>query len=495
MKYRALIIGAGIVGLSIARVLTRYENLEVIVVEKEPDVGWGVSKANTGIVHPGHEEDPSRHPLRAKLCKEGNALWRKWARELDIPAAFPGELMVFFNEEERARAREYLKLAKANGVPEVKELSGEELRSLEPSLNSAALGAIYAPTGGVISPFEAVIALAENAAANGAKFLFERKVERVVASDGRVKGVETSGGFIKADIVINAAGLYADTISHTLGLEPDFEIKPRKGEYLLFDEDVPVKPRLVLHTTPTPISKGIYAVTTTHRTLMIGPTAVDLERDMREDLSVSARGLEILWREAGKLLREQPPRNKLIRVFAGLRPEPSTGDWLIKSYDKPWGFINVAGIRSPGLTGAPAIAHYVLELMEKGLGIELREKGSWNPYRRNIVRISEIDIAEADKLVRENPDYGEIVCYCRKVSRAEVIEAIERMREIGVRTFSLDGIKFRTLAGFGRCQGAFCRWRIAMIISEYLGAPLEEIRVGRGKYVVGDIKALRRGPQ
>jgi glycerol-3-phosphate dehydrogenase len=490
-RYRVVIIGAGIVGASIARVLSMYENLDVTLVEKEPDVGWGVSKANTSIIHPGHEEDPEKHPLRARLCVEGNRLWREWVKELDIPAKWPGELMVFTSSDEEKEARKYVELAKRNNVPGVRIVYRDELKALEPNINPNALGAVYAPTAGTVSPMEAVVAIAENAVENGVKLLTETEVTGIRVSGGRVMGVETNRGFIEADIVINAAGLYADKISHRAGVELGFFIRPRKGQYLLFDEDVDVKPLRILHTTPTPITKGVYAITTVHGNLMIGPTAEDLPIEAREDTSTTFEGLEYLWREAGKLLRALPPRSKVIRTFAGLRPEPPDGNWLIKVYTDPWGFVNVAGIRSPGLTAAPAIAHYVAEQISKVLDVNLVRKEKWNPFRRDITRLRGKSLEEIDKMIRQNPDYGEIVCYCRMVSKAEVLEAIERIRRIGAKV-TLEGIKFRTLAMMGMCQGAFCRWRVAKIVSEALGVPMESVVVKRGGYGIGDIKLLLR---
>lgn len=489
---RVAIVGAGIVGASIARVLTSYEDFEVLLVEREPDVGWGVSKANTSIIHPGHEEDPREHPLRAKLCVEGNRLWRKWARDLDVPAKWPGELMVFASPEEEKVARRYVELAKLNGVPGVRLVYGRELLALEPNINPQALGAVYAPSAGTISPFEAVIAIVENAVENGAKLLAETEVLRVRVEGGEVKGLETTRGFVEADIVVNAAGLWADEIARSAGVEPEFRIKPRRGEYLVFDEDVSVKPARILHTVPTPVTKGVYALTTVHGNLLVGPTAEDLPPEAKGRASTTREGLDRIASEAAKLLRELPPRSKVIRTFAGLRPEPPGGNWLVKAYDDPWGFVNVAGIRSPGLTAAPALAHYVAKLISETYGVELRRRAGWNPRRRGIAKLAGRSLGEIDEMVRSNPDYGEIVCYCKMVSKAEVLEAIERIRRIGCRP-TLDGVKFRVLTGFGRCQGSFCRWRVALLIAQATGQPLHTVPVGRGAYVVGDVKLLLRG--
>ncbi|MEM2579158.1 MAG: NAD(P)/FAD-dependent oxidoreductase [Desulfurococcaceae archaeon] len=487
---KVVIVGAGIVGSSIARVLSMYEDFDITLVEKEPDVGWGSSKANTAIIHPGHEEEPDVHPLRARLCREGNTLWRQWARELNIPVKWPGELMVFFNEEEEKSAKKYIELAKLNKIPGVRVVYRDELLQMDPSINPSALGAVYAPTAGTISSFEAVIAVVENAVENGVKLLTEAEVRGVKVIDKKVKGVETTRGFVEADIVINAAGLYSDKISHMAGVDSGFVVKPRRGEYFLFDENVKVKPEKLLHTTPTPITKGVYAITTVHGNLMIGPTAEDLPVDAKDETSTSEKGLEYVWKESERLLKELPPRTKVIRTFAGLRPEPPGGHWRIEAYDDPWGFVNAAGIRSPGFTSAPAIAYYVLNLIKDKYDVSLVKKKHWNPYRSDIVRVKDRSLQEVDELIRKNPDYGEIICYCKTVSKAEVIEAIERMKRAGIKTITIDGIKFRTRAGLGMCQGSFCRWRIALLISQYTGVPLHQVVVKKDLYGVGEVKAL-----
>jgi len=479
-----------VIGSSIARVLSRYENFDVVLAEKEPDVGWGVSKANTAIIHPGHEEDPNVHPLRAALCKRGNELWKLWAKELDIPVKWPGELMVFTNNEEEKEAKKYVDLARANGVPGVRLVYGDELKALEPNINPNALGAVYAPSAGTLSPMEAVIAIVENSVDNGVKLLTETEVTGVRIRDKRVIGVETNRGFIEADIVINAAGLYADRIAHMAGVEPEFYIRPRRGEYIVFDEDATPKPVRILHTTPTPITKGVYALTTVEGNLLVGPTAEDLPIDAREETSTTAKGLEYVWNEARRLLKELPPRSKIVRTYAGLRPEPPGGHWLLKAYEEPWGFVNAAGMRSPGLTAAPAIAEYIREQITKVFDVKLVEKKNWNPYRRGITRLRGRTLEQIDELVKKNPDYGEVICYCRMVSKAEIVEAVERMKRIGVKTVTFDGVKFRTLVGTGRCQGSFCRWRVALIISQLTGVPLDKVVIKRSTYGIGDVKAL-----
>jgi len=420
---RVAIIGAGVIGASIARVLSRFENLQVYVLDENYDVGGEASRANSSVIHPGHEEDPDNQPLRAKLCTEGNALWRRWCMELEIPVKWVGELMLFERNEDEKEAEKYVEWARKNNVAGVRILREEELFS------------------------------------------------------ARAR-------------VINAAGLNADEVSRLAGVEPWFRIKPRKGEYIIFDKEAEPKPSLVLHTMSTPITKGVYASTTVHDNLMIGPTAEDLPYEKKKDTSTSLEGLEHLVKEAGRILCKVPPRSRIIKFFAGLRPEPPDGKWLIKAYSQPYGFINVAGIRSPGLTAAPAIANHVLSLITETYGLRLVEKKGWRPFRRQIACVSEMDYDILEKHISENPDYGEIICFCNNVSRAEVSEAIERMRRIGVKTITFDGVKLRTTAGFGKCQASRCKIRMALLISEATGTPLCNIIMKKSSIGVGGVKTL-----
>lgn len=488
---KVAIVGAGIVGAAIARVLSKYENLDVHIFEKNPDIGWGASKANSAILHPGHEEEPDKYPLRARLCVQGNRLWHIWAEELEIPTKWPGELMVAFNEEELEVARYYLELGERNGVPGIRLVYDDELRALEPNINPSAVGALWAPTAGIIAPWEAVIALIENAVENGVKLHTETEVYEIITEENRVKGINTSSGFFEADIVINAAGVYADKISKSAGV--DFDITPRKGEYYLFEEDAFPKVTRIVHQTPTPKTKGVYVSVTIEGNLMIGPTAEDLPKEAKEETSTTKEGLDFIWEWAGKLVADLPPKNRVMKTFAGLRPEPPGGQWVIDAYDKPWGFINAGGMRSPALTSAPAIAEYVTkELLQGKLRLDLREKSSWNPYRRGIKRFRDLCDEEKSELIKMNSKYGNVICMCKEVTEAEIIEAIERMQKIGIKTITLDGIKFRTLSMFGWCQGSFCRIRIARIVAEKLGIPTWDVALKDKKltYGIGNVKTF-----
>jgi len=489
--YKIAIIGAGITGSSIARVMSRYKNLEILLIEKEIDVGWGATKANTGIIHPGHEDDPEIYPLRAELCVKGNRIWHEWSEELDIPVRWPGELMIAKDEEELDTLKKYRDIGKRNGVPELRIIGKEELRELEAMVNKEAEFALWAPTAGVIAPWEAVIALVENAVDNGVKSHLNTEVEDISVEDGKVSSVVTEKGEIEVDIVINAAGLFADEISKMIGVE-DFEITPRKGQYFLFDEEVKKKPSKIIHPTPTAKTKGVYAVQTVEGNLMLGPTAEDLDKGCKDERSTTEEGLEIIWEHSKELLQDLPGKERVSKTFAGLRPEPPEGRYRIESIDDVFGFVNVAGIRSPGLTAAPAIAHRVRDILIEDLSIDLIKEGEWKAEREGIARLSDHKDMRKQKMIEKNSDYGRVVCMCKEVTKAEVLEAVDRIKKIGGKV-TLDNVKFRTLALFGFCQGSYCRARIAEILSEELDVPMWDLEVrGEGtEYGIGDVKALQ----
>lgn len=487
-----VVIGGGIVGASIARTLSKYENILVHIVEKEVDVGWGATKANTGIIHPGHEDDPAVHPLRAKFCVKGNQLWKRWAEELDIPTTWPGELMIIRNDSEYEVLEKYLKIGKQNGVTDLRIIDKEEILELEPNINPSAIAGLWAPTAGLIEPWEAVIGLVENAVDNGVIVHLNTLVTDIVVQNNSIKGIETDKGMIRADIVINAAGLFADSISKYAGID-DVSIHPRKGEYYLFDKDVEPSVERIVHRAPTEQSKGVYAVRTVEGNLMLGPTAEDLCDDAKDDRATSQNGLDYVWNNASDLVKDIPSKAMVSKIFAGLRPEPPGGRYVIKAYDEPRGFINVAGMRSPGLTAAPAIAeHVVQDLMGKQYGVDLVEKKDWNPQRTRIQRFSALDKQQQNSLIKKDHRYGNVVCMCNEVTEGEIIEAISRMKKLGTHV-CLDSIKFRTVAMFGFCQGSFCRSRIARILSRELEIPLWKVtQMGADtEYGIGDIKSLQ----
>ena len=490
---KVVVIGAGITGASIARVLSKYEKLDIVLVEKEIDVGWGATKANTGIIHPGHEDDPEKYPIRSELCVRGNRLWRDWATDLDIPIKWPGELMIGYDEEDLETCEKYLEIGEKNRVKDLRIVERDELKELEPMVSDEAKYALWAPTAGVIEPWEAVIALVENAVDNGVHVLLDTKVEDITVEDGRVYEVITEKGKMEADVVINAAGLFADEISSMVGID-HFDIKPRKGQYYLFDEDVEKKPEKIVHPTPTEKTKGVYAVQSVEGNMMLGPTAEDLPRDSKDERSTSEDGLDFIWKNSKNLLNDLPKKSKISKTFAGLRPEPPDGRYIIESYEDVYGFVNASGIRSPGLASAPATAYMIKDILEEDFDLELVEKKKWNEKRKGITRFSNQPREKKERLIEKNSDYGRIVCMCKEVTKAEILEAIKRVKKIGDEV-SLDSIKFRTLALFGFCQGSYCRVKCAEILSDELKKEMWNIKT-RGKdseYGIGGVKVLQEG--
>ncbi|RLI65556.1 MAG: FAD/NAD(P)-binding oxidoreductase [Candidatus Asgardarchaeum californiense] len=474
MKERIAIIGAGIVGAAIARELTRYQNFEIHIFEKEADVGWGATKANTAIIHGGYDDDPDKYPNRARLCARGNKLWRTLVSELNIPSVWPGALIVALLDEDIPKIETLLERGKRNGVPGLKIIEREDLLRFEPNLNPEAKVALYSPTNGIISPFDAVIALTENAIQNGAKLHLNSKVIDIEEKNGRYH-IKTTREKAYFDWIINASGVYGDEISRLVGVDY-FTIKPRKGEYYLFDNELGPISRHTLFPTPTPISKGIVVSFTPEGHTLIGPNAHDIED--KEDTSTSLDGLEEVYEGAKRLIPKLPPKRYCISNFAGIRAEPSTGDFIIETYKNVPYFINAVGIRSPGLTSAPAIAEDILKFFVQE-DIKLIENPKFNPYREPIKSFHKMSLEEKAEAIAKNPLYGKIVCRCEKVTEAEIVEAIRR----GATT--LDGIKFRTRAGMGRCQGGFCTPRLMKILERELNLKMTEItKKGDGSYIV-----------
>jgi len=456
-----VIIGSGVIGATIARELSKYK-LNTILIDKEVDVGWGATKANTGIIHAGYSEDP--HTLRGKLCAPGNRVYQQLCEELEVPFKRIGSIVVSLNKEEIQTLCELENHAKICGVPETRILNRDELHSMLPHLTPKAVYGFYAPTAATISPYGLTIALVENAQANGINVLLQTKVLGLKKNRQGII-LKSISGYVHTNFVINAAGLRADEISAMSG-EKEFNIHPRKGEYILFDDTIGEITDKIIFSVPTPVSKGIVFVPFVEGNYAVGPTAEDTED--KEDLSTSFKGLKKLLNFAERFFPEIPFKRYIINNFCGLRPIADENDFIIRPSYNMKGLIHVAGIQSPGLTAAPAIVSMVMDIL-KDQGLKLTLNPYFNPIRRAIPQIKGSEYKTKKKLIKANSKYGHIVCRCETVSEAEVIEAIRR----GATT--LDGVKFRTRCGMGRCQGGFCTPRIMEILSRELHIPLEEI--------------------
>lgn len=491
-KYDVIIIGAGLIGSMIARWLSKYE-LDILLLDKGTDVCTGTSKANTAIVHAGYDSLPGS--LRARLVVRGNRMFDQLCQELDVPFERCGTYVVALSEEDLKTLEELRQRGIKNGVPGLEIISGEEMRHREPHINPATTGALYAPTGGMTDPFLLTIAAAENAVMNGVKLMLETEaldfvLEPFSLHKKRVAGVITNRGTFLADVTIGSAGLYCDELMEKLDIKYDFYVRARKGEYYVFDK---AKSDAVVHNIlfpcPTPITKGILVTPTIHGNLLLGPTAVEIED--KEDTSVTREGLEELYKGAKRLVPDLELTD-VIKTFAGLRAGGYLHDFIIEAPAKLVGYINLAGIESPGMTSSPAIAEYVVELVREQ-GLELREKKNWNPIRKARPDFSELSPEEQARLIEKDPRYGRIVCRCETVTEGEIVAEIHA--PIPARTY--DAIKRRTRCGTGRCQGGFDTPRVIEILARELGIPPTEVIKERpgSNFLVRPTKGVPEGGQ
>ena len=457
-----IIIGAGVSGCAVARELSRYE-LDICVLEKESDVCEGTSKANSGIVHGGFDAKPGT--LKAKLNVLGNQMMDEMAEKLDFPFRRNGAMVVCQSKEEMAVLEELMERGKKNGVEGMEMLSRSQALLLEPNLADTVYAAIHIPSSGIVCPFEMNLAYAENAVQNGVQFHVETEVKQIEKMENGFR-VLTDKGMFETRFLINAAGVYAD-IFHNMVSREKIHITPRRGEYCLLDKNAGNLVERTIFQIPTPKGKGVLVTPTVHGNLLIGPTAADITD--KEGTETTSDGLEEVMKKCTKSVKNIPKR-QIITSFAGLRAHEDDGDFIIQEVKDAKGFIDVAGIESPGLSSVPAIGVYVRDIMA-GL-TELREKKEFCEHRKRITRISELSREEQNGLIQENPAYGQIVCRCEGVTMGEILDAIHR--PLGATT--LDGIKRRTRAGMGRCQAGFCTPKNMELLAEELHLELKDIR-------------------
>ncbi len=471
--YDVIIIGAGVVGAHIARALSRYR-LQVLLLDKAADVGEGTTKANTAIVHAGYDAKPGTNKARFNLA--GNALFETVCGELDVEFDRCGTYVVGVGEEDRATLQSLYQRGKENGVPGLELISGEEMRRREPGLTEQTVGALFAPTGGIVDPFALCYAAAENAVENGVHLLLETEVHGFLRVNGDIAGVRTNRGPFRSRWVVIAAGLWADDLMRAAGLE-GFTITPRKGEYFVLDREARAEVRNVLFPCPTPVSKGILVTPTIHGNVMLGPTAEDIGD--KENLSTTAEGLNEVMTGALRLMPNLSPR-WIIRSFTGLRAAGSTGDFVIEIPDQPKGLLVLAGIESPGLTASPALAEHVVSMLGEA-GLPLDRRPDYNPIRRGIPRFSHLSREEQEALIAADERYGRVICRCETVTEGEIVAACHG--PIPARTY--DALKRRTRIGTGRCQGAFDTPLVLEIMArEYGISPLELTKRGGASFML-----------
>lgn len=469
--YDVAIIGAGVSGASIARLLSSYK-IKVALVDKCPDACFGVSKANSGIVHGGFHHPGST--LKAKLELKGNMMYDRLHEELGFPFKRTGIIVAAFSSEEMKTVRKLYEQGVANGAPGIEICGTERLLALEPKLNPDVAGGLYAPHGGVVEPYRFVFSLVESAILNGVEFIRNFEVEKASYDGSMYTIVSSDGDVIKSSFVINAAGLYADEVSKIFNAE-EFKIYPRKGEEFVLDRNSPAYPVNVIFPIPARESKGMLVIPTVEGTVMIGPTSEPVQN--KDDISTSYRNMERIFLQASRMI-SGVSRRDVISSFCGLRPVMENEDFFIAKSKQAPNFIQVAGIQSPGLTASPAIAEYVAGILESECGVNLEKKEDFIKTIPKNERIYGISPEKLDGLIREDPAFGNIVCRCEHVSEAEIVDAIRKGHT------TLDGIKFYTRAGMGRCQGGFCTYKILKIVSRETDIPIEKITRKGGKSLV-----------
>ncbi|AYE34043.1 NAD(P)/FAD-dependent oxidoreductase [Clostridium septicum] len=471
--YDVAIIGAGVIGASIFRELTKY-NLKAIVLEKENDVSMGTTKANSAIIHAGY--DPKIGTLMAKYNVKGNEMFESLCKELDVPFKRNGSLVVAFSEEEMKTVQELYENGNKIGVKGLKILNKEELLEKEPNLSQEVVGALYAPTGGIVGPFEYTIALMENAVTNGGELMLRAEVNKIEKLKDIFKLTTKDGRIVEAKYVINASGIHADDI-HNLICKEAFKIIPRKGEYFVMDKTQGSLVSSTIFQCPSKLGKGILVTPTIHGNLLVGPDAEDI--DDKDDTKTEGDRLDYI-RETSMKTTKKINFRESIRNFAGLRANPSTGDFIIQEAEDVKNFIDVAGIKSPGLSSAPAIAEGVVEIL-KNCGLTLTKNEKFNPIRKEI-RFMELSAEEKADVIKKDPRYGKIICRCESITEGEIVAAIERC--FG-ENMTLDGVKRRCRPGMGRCQGGFCGPKVQEIIARELSIKMEDINLEKdGSYIL-----------
>jgi glycerol-3-phosphate dehydrogenase len=463
-KTDALIIGAGIAGCSIARELSKYE-LDVTLVEKEVDVGWGQTKASYAICHPGARWAPGT--LAQEMIAESNSIIDQLIDDLDVDFRRLGELILAFNDEELECLRAIKKQGEHIHIEGLEIIDKNKLQRLEPNINPAAMAALYMPTAGIFDPFELVHAFYENARENGVSMLMGTEVTAVVQEKGQFK-VETDQNEIQANYVVNAAGLHAGEVAGMVGAE-DFKISyATKGTCFILDN--------CMGNMMNHIVTGLHGLQSFTRFRLVMPTYAGnlliytpISEPARgvDDRAVEKRTFDLTFESARSLVPDVDFERHIIASFSGLTARNDRGDFIIEASEKCKGFINVA-LPPPGITCSPVLGKRVAQIL-KNNGLAQTEKPHFKPYRKGINSIRDLSAPRVRERIQQDPRYGKVVCRCEMVSEAEIVDAIQR----GAST--LDGVKFRTRAGMGRCQGNFCGPNSAGILARELDQPLEKI--------------------
>lgn len=478
MKTDVLIIGGGVIGAAIAHRLCKY-NLDITLVEKECDVCSGTSKANSSMLHDGY--NVKKQTLKGQLVlRANNDVYRKLCQELHVDLNFVGSIVAGFEDCDMETVNHQLEMANENGIKGMKVLNHYEMLEMEPNMNPDVKFGLYNPNTGVLNPFELTMGLAENAVLNGVKVMLNTEVTAIEAKDGKIESVTTNNGVFYPKVVINSAGLYSDKIAAMVE-EIDFTVKPRKGQYYLYDKQYGDHVKHCIYSAPTAYSKGMIILPTTEGNILAGSNAEML--DDKTDFSTTAEALDQIYSTMiHKIFPKLPRAGEVTTTFSGLRAVANTEDFIISHAKTVRSMINLAGIQSPGLSSAPAIAEMVEELVrEVSDGLDFTEKAEYIQGRPEPVVLNRLSYEQRSRLIAQNPDYGRIICRCESISRGEILDAIRRP----IPATTLDAVKRRTRAGMGRCQGGFCGPRVVAILEEELGiSPLDVTKRGKGSNIL-----------
>lgn len=466
--FDVLVIGGGVIGATVLRELSKYE-INACLLEKESDVCMGASRANSGVVHAGF--DAPEGSLKAKFNVAGNLMMEDLCKDLGVKYKKNGSLVVAFSDEDLATLEELKKRGKANGVKELEIISATELRNLEPNISDEAVGALYAKTGGIVCPYELTIAAIGNAMDNGATLYTDFEVISAKKENGTFSVTAKDGRCVQGKIVVNCAGLYSGKVAEIFG-DDGIKIGARKGEYILLDRESAGFVNHTLFFTPTKLGKGVLVLPTVDNNILLGPTAEEMQEANTE---TTQYGLNWVTEKAKKMCKNIPFYNT-ITSFAGVRAYSDRHDFIVEKSPKVDGLINLAGIESPGLTSAPAIAEYVVNGLIGGL-LPLKANKNFNPLRSPDYFFKNLSEKEKNEIIKKDPSYGRIICRCEQITEGEIIRALTE----NPRATTIDGVKRRTRAGMGRCQGGFCQPYVAEIIAKCNDLPLTEVtKSGKG---------------
>ena len=473
LKTDVVVIGAGAVGCAVARELSKYQ-VDVIVVEKNEDVGGDASKSNSAIIHTGYDAAPGT--LESQLVVAANPMYDELVKDLDVPFARIGAILPAITDEQFEKLPEIKEKAFRNHVYDVEYKTAAELLEMEPNLNPDVKGGLWIPRESIIDPFILVQALAENAYANGVRFLLNTRVTDITTENGKIKTVKTTGEEIETKFVVNCAGLYCDEIAEMVG-KAEYKVVARKGQFFILDKNTSCQVEHIVLPIPTKITKGKLMCPTIHGNMLVGPTAED--QPSKTDKSTTAEGLASITADVKNLIPNVNVRDTITQ-YAGLRPNRTPEGLHFDIWEDLEGYVNLSGVRSTGLTLSVAMGKYVVQqMLYHGANWTLKE--NFISKRKGIVKFSECTLEEQDELVRSNPLYGNIICRCETVTEAEILDAIHR--PLGAK--SVDAVKRRVRAGMGRCQGGFCGPKVIEILARELGCdPTQINKNNTGSYMV-----------